>query len=158
MPKDNQGNGSTVPALEAAATDVVQGGGKPTAAEAALPTVIPPQTSVPVQFNQQLNLSIQQIPTSAWDRLSPDQVVEISKMIVSQIDASDKRQFDYAMDEVKRSSSGKKTAICFGAIIALAGFTATTYLSLHGHELAGLTIALPLATIIAVIVGNRFLG
>jgi hypothetical protein len=65
-----------------------------------LPPVVPPATKAPVQFNQQVNLSIQQIPSTAWDRLAPEQIVDISKMIVNQIEATDKRHFDYAMDEV----------------------------------------------------------
>ena len=34
----------------------------------------PPQTKTPVQFNQQLNY-YQQIPSSAWDGLSNEQIV-----------------------------------------------------------------------------------
>jgi acetamidase/formamidase len=127
-------------------------------AEPVLPTVVPPQTKAPIQFNQQVNLSIQQIPTTAWDRLSPDQVVAISKMIIEQIDATDKRHFDYAMDQVKRLSSGKKIALACGSLVSVAGFAATAYLSINNHELVALAIALPLATVIAMIVGNRFLG
>jgi hypothetical protein len=89
---------------------------------AALPPVVPPATKSPIQFNQQVNLSIQQIPSSAWDRLSADQILEISKMIVT-----------------------------------LAGFGATLYLSLQGHEFVAMGVALPLGTILAVIIGNRFL-
>ena len=126
--------------------------------EHSLPAVVPPQTKAPIQFNQQVNLSIQQIPPSAWDRLSPEQIVDISKTIVGQIDATDKRQFDYAMDEVKRSASGKKIAMACGSLVAVAGFGATAYLAMNSHELVALAIALPLATVIAMIVGNRFLG
>jgi hypothetical protein len=126
--------------------------------EPVLPDVVPPQTKAPIQFNQQVNLSIQQIPQLAWDRLSPDQIVEISRMIVTQVDSTDKRHFDYAMDEVKRSASGKKIAMSCGAFVAIAGFGATAYLAMNNHELIALAIALPLSTIIAMIVGNRFLG
>ncbi len=122
-----------------------------------LPPVIPPATKAPVQFNQQVNLSIQQIPTTAWDRLAPEQIVDISKMIVTQIEATDKRHFDYAMDEVKRSASGKKTAIFCGSLITIAGFGATLWLALTGHDMACLAISLPLGTILAMIIGNRFL-
>jgi hypothetical protein len=40
----------------------------------------------------------------------------------------------------------------------VAGFAATVFLATNGHELIALSISLPLATILAVIVGNRFLG
>jgi hypothetical protein len=46
----------------------------------------------------------------------------------------------------------------WGSAITLAGFAATVYMGLHGHEFIALTISLPLSTILAIIVGNRFLG
>ena len=125
--------------------------------EPVLPLVVPPQTSAPVQFNQQLNLSVQQIPPSAWDRLSAEQLVDISKMIVTQIDKTDQRHFDYAMEHVKRSASGKRVAIWCGGLIFFVGIAATSYLATHGHEISALAISLPLATILAIVVGNRFL-
>ena len=78
-------------------------------------------------------------------------------MIVKQIDATDQRHFDYAMESVKRSTSGKKVAIWCGGLIFFVGVAATTFLATHGHEISALTISLPLATILAVVVGNRFL-
>ena len=127
-----------------------------TAIEPELPPVSPPSTKTPVQFNQQVNV-YQQIPPSAWDRLSADQIVELSKIIVKQIDIADKRQFEYAIEQAKADCSGKKMALVCGAAIALGGFGGTIYLGMHGHEFIALSIALPLGTILAVIVGNRFL-
>ena len=40
-----------------------------------LPPVVLPQTKTPFTFNQQVN--IQRIPNQAWDRLSPDQIVDL---------------------------------------------------------------------------------
>ena len=128
----------------------------PVAAEPELPPVSPPSTKVPVQFNQQVNV-YQQIPPSAWDRLSAEQIVELSKIIVHQIDIADKRQFDYAIEQNKAECSGKRMAMACGAVIRLGGFGGTMYLGMHNHELIALSIALPLATTLAVIVGNRFL-
>jgi len=128
----------------------------PTAIEPELPPVSPPSTKAPVQFNQQVNV-YQQIPLSAWDRLNADQIVELSKVILEQIDVADKRQFEYAIEQNRADGSGKKMALVCGAAIALGGFGGTVYLGMHGHELIALSIALPLATILAVIVGNRFL-
>lgn len=128
----------------------------PNAVEPGLPPINPPSTKAPVQFNQQVNV-YQQIPPSAWDRLSSEQIVELSRVIVQQIDVADKRQFDYAIQQNKSSCSGKKTALMCGSVIALGGFGATIFLGMHGHEFIALSIALPLATILAVIVGNRFL-
>jgi hypothetical protein len=50
------------------------------AANSEPPSVVPPKTKAPVNFNQQNNF-YQQIPTSAWDRLSNEQVVDLSKQI-----------------------------------------------------------------------------
>jgi hypothetical protein len=122
-----------------------------------MPPVVPPQTAAPVQFNQQVNLSIQQIPSSAWDRLSPEQVVDISKTIISQLDATDKRHYEYAIEEIRRSSAGKKLALIFGSLVAIMGYGMTAYLGMHGHELIAMAIALPITTVLAMIVGRRFL-
>ena len=84
--------------------------------------------------------------------------MDLSKRIIEQIDVADKRQFEYAVAEANSQKSGKRTAICIGAIIAVAGFAATVFLASNGHEIIALSISLPLATILAVIVGNRFLG
>jgi hypothetical protein len=121
-----------------------------------LPPVAPPVTKTPVQFNQQVNI-YQQIPQTAWDRLTADQVVELSKVIVQQIDTADKRQFDYAISQAKSEHDGKKLAIICGSGVAALGFTVTTYLAIHGQIVPALSISLPLATILAVIVGKRFL-
>ncbi|HWZ44408.1 MAG TPA: hypothetical protein VNW97_13100 [Candidatus Saccharimonadales bacterium] len=119
--------------------------------------VTPPQTIAPIQFNQQVNLSIQQIPSSAWDRLSSDQVLEISKAIIAQTDAADKRQFDYAMEDIRRSSLGKRIAIASGSVVAIVGYAVSGYLAAHGQALVAACIAAPITTVLAVIVGNRFL-
>jgi hypothetical protein len=125
--------------------------------EPELPPVQPPATKAPIQFNQQVNF-YQQIPSSAWDRLSPEQILDLSKAIIQHIDVSDQRQFDWAKTQAASADAGKRAAIVWGSAITLAGFMATVYMGLHGHELIALTISLPLSTILAIIVGNRFLG
>jgi hypothetical protein len=126
--------------------------------QVSLPPVIPPQTAAPVQFNQQVNLSIQQIPASAWDRLNPEQIVEVTKMIVNQIEATDQRHFDFATESVRRRSRGMTLAVICGTVITVAGYAATAWLALQGHELAAAFVALPLTTVLAMVVGNRFLS
>lgn len=78
--------------------------------EPQLPPVNPPSTKAPVQFNQQVNF-YQQIPQTAWDRLAPEHIVDLSKAIIAQIDVADKRQFDYAMEHARKEQSGKRLAI-----------------------------------------------
>jgi hypothetical protein len=136
MPKDDESRGGSDLVHSPVDIEAVAGSAKPAPSEPVLPLVVPPQTSAPVQFNQQLNLSVQQIPSSAWDRLSPEQIVDISKMIVNQIDATDQRHFDYAMENVKRSASGKKVALWCGGLIFLIGVGATTFLATHGMKSA----------------------
>jgi hypothetical protein len=123
-----------------------------------LPPVIPPTTKAPVQFNQQVNLSIQQIPATAWDRLAPDQIVEVSKMIIKQIEVTDQRHFDFARESVKRRATGMIVAVVCGSLIALSGYAGVVFLALKGHEMAAAIIGLPLTTVLAMVVGNRFLG
>lgn len=115
-----------------------------------------PGTKLPVQFNQQVN--VYNIPQSAWDRLNPDQVMELTKVILEQADATDKRHFEFAMNEAKLEDHGKKLSMKIGLGITVAGFAGAVALGFYGHELASLAVSLPITTILAVIVGNRFIG
>lgn len=64
--------------------ELALGGDGAIAAEPVLPPVVPPTTKTPFQFNQQIN--IQQIPSRAWEKLSADQIVDLTKTIVNQIE------------------------------------------------------------------------
>jgi hypothetical protein len=123
-----------------------------------LPPVIPPTTKAPVQFNQQVNLSIQQIPATAWDRLTPDQIVEVSGMIIKQVEVTDQRHFEFAKDSVQRRHKGMIIAMICGCVIAVVGYVSVVVLALEGHELAAVTVGAPITTVLAMVVGNRFLG
>jgi hypothetical protein len=120
------------------------------------PTVIPPKTVAPSNFNQQNNY-YQQIPTSAWDRLSPEQIVELSKQILKITDDQDERHFQFAKERLNRSEGENKRNVILGSLVVLVGFGLTGYLAMHSHEFVSLTISLPLATIVAMLVGNRVL-
>ncbi len=115
----------------------------------------PPNTKTPVQFNQQIN--VYQIPQSAWSQLSSDQIVDLSKVVLQHANEVDERHFKFAMATSRRDSSGKKWATSVGGIITIAGFGAAAFLAYSGNTLAAIAIALPLATILATVVGNRFL-
>ena len=120
-----------------------------------LPPVSPPSTKAPFQFNQQIN--IQQIPPKAWDKLSPDQIVELSKVIVAQIEKSDERQYNWAMTQAKNAVTAQTRALLIGGVVALGGVAATTYLSMAGHQLVAAILGTFLATLVAVVVGNHFI-
>jgi hypothetical protein len=121
-----------------------------------LPPITPPQTKTPITFNQQINY--QQIPPSAWDGLTPEQRMELSKAILEKMDSMDERHYNFAVRHVDiETKRGTIRAVC-GTLIALLGFGLTAYLALHGQVFVGLTISLPLATIIAIVVGSRFVG
>jgi hypothetical protein len=124
--------------------------------EVGLPPVIPPQTAAPFQFNQQVN--IQQIPPKVWERLTPEQIVDLSKTIVSQVERMDKRHYDLALERAKRSAATKRYAMLIGGFVALAGLGATTYLASHGNGIVAGILGTFLATILSVIVGNRLIG
>ena len=121
------------------------------------PPPTPPQTKTPVQFNQQVNV-YQQIPKSAWTGLNSDQIVDLSKVILHQMETFDKRQFDYAMDQSGKQDSRKRRTLTYGSIVTVIGFIITAYLAKNGYELVAMTISMPLATILAIIVGNRLIG
>ncbi len=117
----------------------------------------PPQTKTPVQFNQQLNY-YQQIPSSAWDGLSNEQIVDLSKSILIQMDRFDERQFKFAMDQAKKLDSTRRRILFSGSSVAIIGFAIAAYLALNGHTFVAMSISIPLATILAVIVGNKIVG
>ena len=122
-----------------------------------LPAINLPPTRAAVNFNQQVN-NYQQIPPSAWDGLTPEQRLDLSKSILGQLDVMDKRHFDFAMDQAKKEGSKAKLSTICGLIITVAGFSVSGYLALHGQPLVGLSISTPLATILAIVVGNRFIS
>jgi hypothetical protein len=122
-------------------------------AEHVLPQVVPPTTKTPFQFNQQVN--IHQIPTRAWEKLSADQIVELSKDIIKQIEKSDERQFNWAVEQAKNSGTTQRMAMCIGGVIAVCGFAVVTYLAVIGHTVVAGMIGTFIATIIAVTIGNR---
>lgn len=116
----------------------------------------PPDTKTPVQFNQQIN--VYQIPPSAWDRLSPDQIANLSKDVLIQADIVDDRHYRFAMAQADRAATGKKWAMIVGGIITVVGFCVAGFLASSGNTIVAISIALPLATILGTVVGNRFLG
>ncbi len=119
-----------------------------------LPPVSPPATKTPFQLNQQIN--IQQIPPKAWDKLSPDQIVELSKVIVAQIEKSDERQYNWAMTQAVNAVKAQARALWIGGVVALGGVAAVTYLSATGNQLVAAILGTFLATLVAVVVGNHF--
>lgn len=121
-----------------------------------LPPVVPPQTRTPFQFNQQIN--IQQIPPGAWERLAPDQIVDLSKSMMAQMDRLDERHFKWAMEQAKRDESTNKWTLAIGGVLAACGLVAVTYLAASEHAIVAAILGTFLATILAVVVGNRAIG
>jgi len=73
------------------------------------------------------------------------------------MDTMDKRHFDYAMDQANKEESRTKLSTVCGCAITLAGFGVAGYLALHGQTIVALTVSMPLATILAIVVGKRFI-
>ena len=121
-----------------------------------LPVLQPPNTKTPLQFNQQVNV-YQQIPPNAWNSLSQAQVFELTKDILKLSDVIDKRHFDHATNLIDKRSARDKISMFIGGMIALLGIGGAIYLGTAGHDMIALSISLPLATILAVVVGRRFL-
>ncbi|MGD9729613.1 MAG: hypothetical protein AB7V39_25005, partial [Nitrospiraceae bacterium] len=117
-----------------------------------LPPLVAPSTKTPVQFNQQVNYYV---PSSAWDRLSPDQVYDLAKNTLRTAETIDKRQFEYAMVRLNQRTSREKLNAVVGGAIAIAGLAGAVYLGSLGHDVIATAIAAPLATIIAIVVGRK---
>jgi hypothetical protein len=100
----------------------------------------------------------QQIPSRAWEKLSADQIVDLTKTIVNQIEKSDERQFNWAVEQAKSSSTTQRLAMCIGGVIAVAGIGLTAYLAMSGHEVIAGMLGTFLVTIISCAIGNRMFG
>jgi len=129
--------------------------GEPSVGDSSLPPVVPPTTKTPFQFNQQIN--IQQIPPRAWEKLSADQIVDLTKTIMSQIEKTDERQFKWAIEQNQTSAKTQRVGMIVGGVIAVLGVGGTVYLAAEGHTLIAGMLGTFLATIIAVTIGNRII-
>jgi|GEM_PF-3273098 len=118
-----------------------------------LPPVTPPRTSAPVHVNQQFN--IQRIPPKAWDKLSPEQIVDLSKTLFSQFEKIDERHFELEMQRAKSASSTMQRLALIGGTVAIVGLCACVYLATHDSQVIAGVIATFLATIVAIVVGSR---
>src|SRR5258708_22879447 len=146
MPENGEQKKQADTAAVAAASETI-------IAEPMPPPVLPPATKTPAQFNTQIN--IQQLPPKALEKLSPEQLFELSKTAFAQFERSDERQFKLAMDQVTTSSTSQRWGMCVGGVISLCGFGAVTYLAAEGHQVVAAIIGTFLATVIAVAIGSR---
>jgi fatty acid desaturase len=74
------------------------------------------------------------------------------------MDSMDKRHYDFAVTHVRAEATRSNVGSICGALIAVLGFSLSGYLSLHGETIVALSISMPLATILAIVVGNRFVS
>jgi hypothetical protein len=72
-------------------------------------------------------------------------------------DDQDERHFQFSKEKLNRIEGQNKRNLYLGSFVVLVGFGLTGFLAMQGHELVALTISLPLATIVAMLVGNRVL-
>ncbi|MBX9601893.1 MAG: hypothetical protein K2X35_12845 [Bryobacteraceae bacterium] len=114
---------------------------------------MPPQTRTPVTFNQQIN--VQHIPQRAWEKLSPDQIFELSKQVIEQVDRIDTRHFEWAKQASQQQEERHKRSTLVGGLVGTAGLLIVTYLTMNGHEVIAAIIATFLVTLVAVIVGRQ---
>ena len=119
------------------------------------PPVVPPQTSAPVNFGQVAQVNIQQIPPSAWEKLSADQIVALSQTIVAQIEKMDERRYQHAITQLSQSCQTRNRALLVGGAVAICGLVLAAYLTVHNGQIVGGIIATFLATIIAVTLGSQ---
>lgn len=118
-----------------------------------LPPVILPKTNAPIHVNQQFN--IQRIPPKVWDKLSPEQIVDLSKTLFSQFEKIDDHHFELEMQRAKSAYSTMQRLAFIGGTVAIVGLGACVYLATHGSQMIAGIIATFLATIVAIVVGSR---
>ena len=81
-------------------------------------------------------------------------MVDLSKYIITTANTLDERHFQYAMDRAEKRSMKDKLRHGIGGMIACVGMIGSIYLAMNGHDFIALSLSLPLATILAVIVGR----
>lgn len=118
------------------------------------PTPATPGTTAEIQYNQ---LNIQQIPPSVLDRLPPDQVVELYNSTLKYMDTVNNRRFEVAITESNRKGAAEKRNVWIGTLLSIVGLGCASLLAVSGHEEVALAVVTFLATIIAVVVGNKLL-
>ena len=128
-----------------------------TASGEELPDIRPPQTKTPIHFNQQIN-NFQQVPPTAWDGLTPEQRLQLAQSILKQWDVVDQRHYAFAMRQIESERKRSMLSILGGTLIAVAGFTVAGYLALHNQTQVALAMTTSLVTILATVIGNRFLS
>lgn len=119
-------------------------------------TLLPtPSTEASFQFNQQ---NIQQIPQSALDRLSPEQLTGLMESTLRHTDKMDERRFKYVMDQAEKESSSKSLTVVVGGVVAVVGFAVLLALTYMDSDIVAGIVATFLVTIIAVVVGSKLLS
>ena len=121
---------------------------------AAVPLVPSPPTDAGFQFNQ---LNVQQIPQTALDKLSSEQLAGLLESALSHSDKLDERRFRFAMDRAEKESSSNKLTTIVGGVIAIGGFSTLAALTYMDNDIVAGIVATFLATIIAVVVGSKLL-
>ncbi len=69
----------------------------------------------------------------------------------------DQRHYQFALDSANKKSTKERIGIIVGGLVAISGMSIAGYLGAHGHDVMASMIALPLATIIAMILGRKAL-
>lgn len=121
-----------------------------------LPQVVPPKTKAPFTVNQQVNY-FHQMPPRAWEKLSAEQITELSKVALEQFGKMDHRHYDLAIREADQQSDSDRRSQRIGGLIAFSGLVALTYLAAIEQTLVAACLAVFLATIIGVVVGKKIL-
>lgn len=119
-----------------------------------MPSLPSPSTEAHFQLNQ---LNIQQIPQTALDKLSSEQLAGLLESTLRHSDKMDQRRFEFAMDRAGRESDQSKRNALVGGLVAIAGFLVVSVLAYTGSEVAAGIVATFLATIIAVVIGSKLL-
>ena len=114
-----------------------------------------PSTRAPISYNTQINVA--RIPPSAWDRLEPEQVMELSRDFLQTIETTDERSFKYAMDQAERADNTGRRNTYVSSGVALAGYALTAFLAWNGQTLIATVVATFISVVLAVVVG-RHLG
>lgn len=114
-----------------------------------------PKTDAPIAqvFNQQNNFNA--IPTTAWDRLSSDQTVDLTKFLVENVSQTEEKRLNHEAHRLNIEAQRVNLSILIGFLLAVVGIAAIAYLGLNGQTQIAGNLATALTTLIAVVTGAR---
>ena len=124
-------------------------------AEPAKPVVALPKASGPIAVRVHNQLSMQQIPPSAIDKLSSNEIAEVLESSLASLDAHDRRVARFALDRTRMREDADKRQVYVGGSLAALGLVLVGILASLGERDVAMMLVVLLATVTGVTTGGK---